>query len=414
MSLTELLAVARRYTFSHGAGHLSTFLSSLSMLGLVLAITLLIAVLSVMNGFDKEMRNRILSLVPHITVHAYDGIEDWHAMAEQVKRHPQVVSVQPFVQFDALLMHGTIIETARAIGLEAVEGVPSALVASLPANQQSAFSEDSRGLILGRGLAERLGVSPGDSLTLIVPSMQGETVSGSSRFESVRLRAVLDSGTELDQAAAVVQLPLASSLAGIGQAVSGLQISTSDLFDVSRIGWELMNNLPRGHYTTNWTMTHGNLYAAIQLSRDLISILLFSIIAVAAFNVVSSLVLVVFDKRGDIAILRTLGTSPRQIGTVFLLQGMMIGLVGVVVGSICGVVLSMATPGLVGWLEGVLDIQFLSTDVYPVAFVPVEVLASDVFLVAGVSLLMCVAAAIYPARRATRLSPALVLHDDSA
>ena len=141
MSLTELLAVARRYTFSHGAGHLSTFLSSLSMLGLVLAITLLIAVLSVMNGFDKEMRNRILSLVPHITVHAYDGIEDWHAMAEQVKRHPQVVSVQPFVQFDALLMHGTIIETARAIGLEAVGGVPSALVASLPANQGNQGSQ---------------------------------------------------------------------------------------------------------------------------------------------------------------------------------------------------------------------------------------------------------------------------------
>jgi lipoprotein-releasing system permease protein len=161
-------------------------------------------------------------------------------------------------------------------------------------------------------------------------------------------------------------------------------------------------------------MTHGNLYAAIQLSRNLVSILLFSIIAVAAFNVVSSLVLVVFDKRGDIAILRTLGASPRQVGLVFLLQGAMIGLVGVVLGSLCGIALSAAIPGLVGWLEQVLQIQFLSTDVYPVAFVPVEVLPSDVVMVGAVSLGMCVLAAIYPARRATRLSPALVLHDDRA
>ena len=414
MSLAELLAVARRYTFSHGAGHLSAFLSSLSMLGLVLAITLLITVLSVMNGFDKEMRERILALVPHVTVHAYEGVQDWQAMAELVGQHPDVVEVQPFVQFDALFMHGTVIETARGVGLSQVGGALPALVASLPEQQREAYLDDLQGLILGKGIAERLGVSVGDQLTLIVPSLERDAGTSASRFESVRLRAVLESGTELDQATAVVHLPLASSLADTGEGVSGLQVTTRDLFEVSRIGWELMNNLPRGHYTTNWTMTHGNLYAAIQLSRDLISLLLFSIIGVAAFNVVSSLVLVVFDKRGDIAILRTLGASPRQIGLVFLLQGAMIGLVGVIVGSVSGIALSATTPALVGWLEALLDIQFLSTDVYPVSFVPVEVLPTDILLVAGVSLLMCIIAAIYPARRAAQLSPARVLHEDSA
>ena len=414
MKLTELAGVARRYTFSHGGGHLSTFLSSLSMLGLVLAITLLITVLSVMNGFDKEMRNRILALVPHVTVHAYAGMQDWPDIAASVAAHRDVTAVAPFVQFDALFMHGPVIETARGLGLSGNNGELPALVASLPADARTQFLDDPGGLILGRGIAERLDARIGQDLTLVVPTLDRGAGAAGSRFETVTLRGVLDTGTELDQSVAVVGLSLASRLAGLDSAVSGLQLTTDDLFDVSRIGWELMSRLPGGYYTTNWTMTHGNLYAAIQLSRDLVTILLFSIIAVAAFNVVSSLVLVVFDKRGDIAILRTLGASPAQIGVVFLLQGAMIGLVGVVIGSLCGVALSLATPGLVGGLEQLLQIQFLSTDVYPVAFVPVEVLPSDVVLVASVSLVMCVLAAIYPARRATRLSPALVLHEDSA
>ncbi len=414
MNAVELLGVARRYTFSHGAGHLSTFLSSLSMLGLVLAITLLITVLSVMNGFDKEMRNRILALVPHITVHAYEGTRDWPELAAAAVAHPDVTNAQPFVQFDALFMHGSVIETARGVGLAYDAARLPALIESLPQSSRKAYLSDPRGLILGRGIAERLDVEVGQDLTLVVPTLDRAAGPAGSRFESVTLRGVLDTGTELDQAAAIVRLSLASELAGLDGAVNGLQVTTSDLFDVSRIGWELMNSLPAGYYTTNWTMTHGNLYAAIQLSRDLVTILLFSIIAVAAFNVVSSLVLVVFDKRGDIAILRTLGASPRQVGLVFLLQGAMIGLVGVALGSLCGIALSAAIPGLVGWLEQVLQIQFLSTDVYPVAFVPVEVLPSDVAMVGAVSLGMCVLAAIYPARRATRLSPALVLHDDRA
>lgn len=414
MRVTELLGVARRYTFSHGAGHLSTFLSSLSMLGMVLAITLLITVLSVMNGFDKEMRNRILALVPHVTVHAYEGLRDWRGMAANVLENPEVVAALPFVQFDALFMHGPVIETARGVGLSGADGQLPALVASLPAEAREAYLADPRGLILGRGIAERLGARLGQDLTLVVPALDRGMGPAGSRLETVTLRGVLDTGTELDQAAAVVGLALASELAGLDGSVSGLHVTTNDLFDVSRIGWDLMSTLPAGYYTTNWTMSHGNLYAAIQLSRDLVTILLFSIIAVASFNVVSSLVLVVFDKRGDIAILRTLGASPGHIGLVFLFQGAMIGLVGVLLGSLCGVALSVATPGLVAWLERALKIQFLSTDVYPVAFVPVEVLPSDVLLVAAVSLSMCVLAAIYPARRATRLSPALVLHDDRA
>ena len=226
------------------------------------------------------------------------------------------------------------------------------------------------------------------------------------------LSALLDTGTELDQGAALVHLAMASRLAGLNGAVSGLRIATGDLFDVSRIGWELVNNLPPGFYATNWMMTHGNLYAAIQLSRDLVSILLFSIIGVAAFNVVSSLVLVVFDKQGNIAILRTLGASPADIAWIFVLQGAMIGLVGVFIGSALGALGSQLVPSLVGWMEGLLGMRFLNTDVYPVSFLPVDLLARDVIAVGVVAFLMCVLAAIYPARRAAAMAPALILNQE--
>ena len=413
MSRLERLRIALRYTFAIGQGHLSTFLSFLSMLGLVLAIGLLIVVLSVMNGFDKEMRERILSLVPHVTVYSHVPIVDWQSQLEILKQHPDVVEVTPFTQFDALFMRGGDIETAQGIGLDVGdEQAVGRLLGNLSLDEKATFMRHPDGLILGIGIADRLGVTVGERLTLIAPGAGQGASPRAARFETVQLSGVLDTGTELDQGAALVHLPLASRLAGLESGVTGFRLATDNLFDVSRIGWELMNNLPPGYYTTNWMMTHGNLYAAIQLSRDLVSILLFSIIAVAAFNVVSSLVLVVFDKQGNIAILRTLGASGGDIAWIFVLQGAMIGLVGVVLGSLLGTVGSLAMPGVVSGLEQLLDMRFLNTDVYPVSFLPVDLLWRDVMMVAGVAFSMCVVAAIYPARRAAGLAPALILNED--
>ncbi len=408
MNRLELLRIAVRYSFAFGRGYLSTFLSSLSTLGLVLAIGLLIAVLSVMNGFDKEMRERILALVPHITVYGQQPLRDWQPLAAELQRNPQIRSALPFVQFDALFLRGSSIETAVGVGLEP-DG-KHGLLAALPGPVRAQFAAAEDGLLLGSGLAGRLGAQVGDTLTLIVPTAGGRDAS--TRFASVTVTGVLVTGTELDESAAVVHLGQASELAGLDGGVSGLQLQSRDLFDVSRLGWELLGTLPAGYYTTNWMMTHGNLYAAIQLSRDLVSILLFSIIAVAAFNVVSSLVLVVFDKQGDIAILRTLGASGGDITWIFLLQGAMIGVVGSVLGALCGVLLSLGIPPLVVVLEQLLGLHFLSTDVYPVSFLPVDILLADIALVSAVAFIMCVLAALYPARRASRLAPALILHQE--
>lgn len=410
---SEIVSIARRYTFAFGKGYLSTFLSTLSMAGLVLAIALLIIVLSVMNGFDKEMRERILGLVPHVTVYSHVPITAWEEKAALLKEHPDVVAITPFSHFDALLMHAGTIETTRVIGMEIpIEGGGNDLSEHLDATQLANFRADPKGLILGVSIAENLGIEPGDTLTLLVPDMQQTQISRGAQYETVVLRATLSTGTELDQSAALVHLSLASAVAQLDGGVSGLQITTNNIFDVSRIGWELVNNLPVGFYATNWLMTHGNLYAAIQLSRDLISILLFSIIAVAAFNVVSSLVLVVFDKRSDIAILRTLGTRPREIAGIFIMQGAMIGCVGVILGSALGTLGSYFVTDFVAGIERVLDMRFLNTDVYPVSFLPVEILLGDILFVGGVAFVMCLLAAIYPALRASRLAPATILNQE--
>jgi len=407
---SERWRIALRYTFAFGQGHLSAFLSSLSMLGLVLAITLLIIVLSVMNGFDKEMRERILALVPHITLYAVNPVQDWQGYVDRLMDNPDIVGVGPFAQFDALVMRGTAIETVRGIGLDASDkGTFASLMAYLDNNTAGQFDRQPDGLILGADVARNLDAEVGENLSLVVP---GTGMTGAARFQTVRLSAILHTGTELDQSIALVHLPLASSLAGLHGRVSGFRVTTSNLFDVQRISRELHDELPAGFYSTNWMMTHGNLYSAIQLSRDLITILLFSIIAVAAFNVVSSLVLVVLDKQGNIAILRTLGATGGDIAWIFVLQGALIGLVGVGLGSAAGALGSLAVPDLVGWLERLLDMHFLNTDVYPVSFLPVDLLARDVALVGGIALGMCVIAAIYPARRAARMAPALILNQD--
>jgi lipoprotein-releasing system permease protein len=413
LNATQILRFSKRYTFAFGKGYLSTFLSSLSMAGLVLAISLLIIVLSVMNGFDKEMRERILGLVPHITVYSQQAIANWQEEAAIIERHPEVTNVAPFTQFDALFIRGRDIETASTIGVDFInQPPPEQLTDSISADQLTAFTQDKEGLLLGSALALKLGLSPGDRVSLIIPSKGSSRADMAARSQTLTLRGVVVTGTEMDQSAAIVHIGLASQLAGLNGGVTGLRVSTKDIFGVTQVAWELVQQLPPGHYASNWTMTHGNLYAAIQLSRDLVTILLFSIIGVAAFNVVSSLVLVVFDKQSDIAILRTLGASPFNIAAIFILQGAMIGLVGVVLGSTLGILGSLAVPKIVAGLEHIFEFKFLSTDVYPVAFLPVDIVPGDVAAVGLVAFVMCVVAAIYPALRGARLKPATVLHQD--
>ncbi|MEM0955922.1 MAG: lipoprotein-releasing ABC transporter permease subunit [Pseudomonadota bacterium] len=408
MRQAALLQIAGRYSLSWRRATLSSFLSLLSVLGMVLAIGLLILVLSVMNGFDREMRENILSLVPQLTLNAWQPQQNWQLELESLRAQPGVAAVAPFVELQGMLLHDLAIETALVQGVDPeLQQAMSGLSRLLPAQTYRAFTDSPNGVLLGEQLAQRLGVRAGDRLTLIVPAQAGQAAS---RFEVFELVGTLNSGTELDESLAVVQLSRASTI--IGGGVHGFRVRLEDVFAAPRMGWQLVQALPPGFYARDWTQTHGNLYTAIQLSRDLVILLLVSIIAIAAFNVVSSLVLVVLDKRADIAILRALGARPEHISAVFLRQGLLIALVGTVLGTALGVTASLGITDFVALLERALGIRFLNTDVYPIGYLPSDLRPRDLLIINGVAVLLCYLAALYPARRAARLPPAEALRHE--
>jgi lipoprotein-releasing system permease protein len=364
-----------------------------------------------MNGFDREMRDHILALVPQLTVKSWLPVEDWREHADLMRRHPEVEAVAPFVQLQGMLVRDDRIDTTLLHGIElAEEAQMSGFERVLSIEDRERFADQDRGILLGKALARRMGLQIGDRLTLIVPAAAG--ADNRTRFEHLELSGVLDTGTELDESAAFLHLAEAARLAGTPGLVHGYRLQLVDLFEAPRVGWELVSNLPQGFYAGDWTQTHGNLYAAIQLSRDMVGILLLSIIAIAAFNVVSSLVLVVIDKRSDIAILRALGATPSDINGIFLQQGLLIALLGTLIGSALGVLGSYWVTDIVAWLEQMLGIRFLNTDVYPIGYLPSDLRSGDVIVINAVAVALCFLAALYPARRAAQLPPAEALRHE--
>lgn len=404
MNAGEVLRIAFRYTLAFGRGHLSVFMAGVSMTGLILGTALLLTVLSVMNGFEREMRERILALVPHVTVHTAPGEEANLALADRLGTFARIESVSPFVSFEGMAIKGRDVVAVSGLGLDSIPRVTREMQGFPKLSELS-------GLVLGDSVAQRLGVEIGDGVTIIVPPRGADR---RTEIATLRLKvaAVVDTGTELDEGLTLMSVAQASALAGLNGGVSGLQLRYVDPFEVDSLLPQLRRELPPGSYATTWRMTHGNLYAAIQLSRDLVVLLLTSIIGVAAFNVVSALVLIVIDQRGAIAIMRTLGASPRSMASIFLAQGLIIGVLGSVIGCALGALMCRALPSIVSALERGLQFQFLSTDVYPVSFIPVDLRGGDMLLIAGVAIVMCVIAAVYPAVRAARLQPASVLHQD--
>jgi lipoprotein-releasing system permease protein len=400
----EILRIALRYTLAFGKGHLSVFMSSVSMAGLVLATALLLTVLSVMNGFEREMRERILALVPHVTVHTPSDGGSAYALEERIGMLPGLRDAQVFVSFSGMAMRGSQAVAVSGLGLDALPAAVGELLR--PAGEPTVD-----GLILGDSVAARLQAAPGDVVTLLVPP-EGRYREAAIESRRIAVQRVIDTGTELDEALVLLPIAEAAALAGRPGGISGWRLRFEDPFAVEGLLPQLRRLLPPGSYATTWRMSHGNLYAAIQLSRDLVVLLLASIIGVAAFNVVSALALVVIDQRGSIAILRTLGASPGTMAALFLFQGAIIGVIGAGLGCALGALLAGFLPSAVAAVEAALNFQFLATDVYPVSFVPVDLRARDALLIAAIAIAMCVLAALYPALRAARLAPASVLHAD--
>ncbi|MFA0813075.1 lipoprotein-releasing ABC transporter permease subunit [Microbulbifer epialgicus] len=400
---------------SDDSAGLVSFISGLSMIGLILGVALMIVVMSVMNGFDRELRERILGIMPHATIYNASSEVDWAAMRKKLAADAQVLSAAEVWQVNALARRGaevtpllvqgvnpdTIVEVSNISEFLSPEAFPAMLDAVEP------------GVVLGRGIAAKLGVEQGDYLSLIVPN--NDAASGGRRAARVagfRVVEVFHSGTALDQTLALVSWNQAKALAG-NKGGAGIQLRVTEMLEANWIMRRLLQELPReGFYGTDWSRTHGNLYQAIQMSRNLVGLLVLLIIAIAAFNVVSTLVMVVIDKHTDIAIMRTMGASTRQILLTFVSQGALVGLVGAVVGGVLGVLGSLSVTDLVAGLESVFGIQFLKSDVYPVDYLPSELSWGDVALVVGAGFLLSLLATLYPALQASRVQPAAALRNE--
>jgi len=385
--------IALRQTLDPGQG-LSAFLSRIAIVGMALAIAILLTVQSVMNGFDLEMRERILSLVPHVEVTSTDTSTQWDALADQLASDPGITQVRYFATADALLMRGQSVTAARlsTVGEDSVAHYAPLLKPAL-----SEWHPDS--LILGAALASRLSLAVGDWVTFILPA---ETTVGLEPIR-VRLSAVLDSKTELDEGLALVHHDTFKPFANSSRVTTGLALQLSDVFAASQMRWQVAQQVSSRFHVTDWRRTHGNLYSAIQLSRDLIGLILLIVIFVAAFNVVSALMLVVTDRRKVIAMLAAMGAGAWDIVTIFFLQGAMIGAVGCTFGVCLGAVMAFFAPDLAIGLEQWLDYPLLETDVYPLAFVPVDIRWQDFASTTAIAMALSVLASIVPALRAASL-----------
>ncbi len=400
------LFIGLRYTGARRRSQLVSFISAVSIFGLALGVGLLIVVLSVMNGFEKELRERILGILPQAALYHREGIEDWNSLRDRLLTDPELLGAAPFVQLQGMVSYRREAIPVIIYGIEPVlEKQISVVERFLPAGALEKLAPG--GIILGVGIARQMGIQEGDRVTVVVP--RSRTKNRAPGLKALRVQAVINSGTELDNNMGLVVLDTASTLSSFPGRVSGLKLRMHSLYEAPEKVSALVRELPYGYYGSDWTSTHGNLYQAIQISKNLVGLLLFLIIAIAAFNVVSTLVMVVVDKRGDIAILRTLGASSAEIMAVFMVQGSLIGFIGTAIGLLVGVLLSLSVQDLVAWLERALDVQFLKSDVYPISYLPAEMRPEDIAIVAVTALAMSFVATLYPAWRASRVNPAEAL-----
>jgi lipoprotein-releasing system permease protein len=392
--------IGLRYFTSGGRGNLLvSFISLLAVTGLALGVALLVVVMSVMNGFDRELRERILSVVPHVQLIHSTGVTNWQDQQAVIAGLPHVTEVTPYNQVDGLIQGRQRTRPLQLLGLSP-ESVPAGLQQVL--DEAGLAIPKANRLLLSAVIAEDLNVAVDQHVTIIVPSTSG----GKTAAYGFQVAGVFATHTELDQVLALGALEQVAQISGIPQQVRGFRVQVADQFDARNIGFKVLDQLPFGYGFRDWFQTHGNLYQAIQLSRNMVVLLIFMIVAIAAFNVVSMLMMSVIDKRKDIAILQTLGLSRAQVVWLFLTQGMMIGLLGICIGVVLGVTGCYWVADLVSWVESLLGVAFLNTEVYPIDYVPVDMRWTDVAVICSIALVLNLVATVYPAVRASRMVPA--------
>ena len=406
------LFVGLRYTRAKRRTQFVSFISMISMAGIALGIAALITVMSVMNGFEKEIRARILGAAAHIQVQGpEEGIPDWQALDAAVKKHPEVTAAAPFVMGQGLLSTGSAVRGVYVRGIEpALEDTVADFSSHMRAGRLADLHPGGFGIVIGVGISRALQLSVGDRVTLISPQGQVTPAGLMPRLRQFTVVGVfaLDHN-EFDNALALIDMEDAQALYRMGGNVSGVRLKVRDIDRAPQVARELARVLPTGLYLTDWTQQNANYFRAIQIEKRMMFIILTLIIAVAAFNLVSTLVMVVTDKHPDIAILRTLGAAPASIMKIFVVQGAIIGVIGTLLGVATGILLAMNIDVVVPFIERTFHFQILSSDVYYISELPSDIHWGDVTSVAVVSLVLSFLATIYPSWRASRVNPAEAL-----
>ena len=406
------LFVGFRYTKAKRRNHFISFISLSSFLGIAVGVWALITVLSVMNGFQAEIRERILGMASHATISGVGGVlKDWQSIDKFIEEQTHVEGAAPYILKEGMLSSGSGVQgvQVRAIDPEQEKSVSEVSSKIIEGRYQS-LNEKPFGIILGKYLARSIGAYVGARVTLVTPSTNVTPAGIMPRLKRFTVVGIFEVGhNQYDSAMALIHIRDAQKLFKMKDEVTGVRLKLDDLYKAPQISREIEAKISGYHRVTDWTQHHANLFRAIKIEKTMMFIILSLIIAVAAFNIVSTLVIVVNDKQADIAILRTLGASPAMIMRIFISQGMVIGIVGTLLGTISGVLTAQNIETIVPALESLLGIKFLAPDIYLISDLPSEMKWPDVIKTAVIAFSLTVVATIYPAWRASRVQPAEAL-----
>ena len=406
------LLVGLRYTRAKRRNHFISFISMASMLGIAIGVMALIVVLSVMNGFQKELRARILGVASHVQISGGDGrLANWREVAREASADPDVVAAAPYISAQGLLANQQNVQGALVRGVvPELEDQVADIGSHMKRGSLTDLKPGQFGMVLGIELAHAVGARVGEKVVLIAPQGQVTPAGILPRIKQFTVVGVFEVGMyEYDAGLALVSLEDAQKLYRLGDEVSGVRLKLKDLFRAPEVARDLTRMLPGDLYVTDWTRSHANFFRAVQIEKNVMFIILTLIVAVAAFNLVSTLVMAVTDKQPDIAILRTLGATPGSIMKIFVVQGSLIGVIGTAIGVIGGILIALNVDVVVPAIERLFRVQFLAKDVYYISELPSDLQIRDVVTVGVMSLVLSLLATLYPSWRASRVNPAEAL-----
>jgi lipoprotein-releasing system permease protein len=410
------LCIGLRYTRAKKRNHFISFISAISMLGIALGVLVLITVMSVMNGFDREIKDRILTMIPEVTVTSWGGdMQDWQAGLKALTQSPKAKAMgirgaSAFIMGQGMVSLNDVPAFVVLEGIDLnTENQVLPIAQKMIAGKLEDLGKVNFGIVLGKDLAESLGVALGDKVTVIVPETSLSPMGVLPTLKQFTVTGIFQVGYQYDSNYALINLSAAQKLFSLGNAVTGIQLKLNDAFSADQAVNSLKEWLPPMYRAQSWIEQNPNFFKALKMEKMIMFLMLLLIIAVAAFNMLSSLVMLVTDKQGDIAILRTLGCSSGLILRIFMIQGMIIGLIGTALGVIFGVLLSLHVTQITNWFQNLTGTEILNSSVYYIDFIPSKLELADIWHIALISLGLSLISTLYPAWRASKVEPAEAL-----